>query len=75
MSLKDAPGLASSTLQCVSTGNDDRAAQVEGVCLAAGEHDSYIVQVAPGEVRGNIPHMDDQETLASTNFGCVSLPL
>ena len=59
MSLKDAPGLACSTLWCAGTVNDDRAAQAEGVCLAAGEHDSYIVQAAPGEVRGNIPDMDE----------------
>ena len=57
--LQEMPSLTSPTHWGTIAPNDDGAALVEWVHLAAGKEDVDVVEVSPGKVWGNVLHTDE----------------
>ena len=65
MLLQEKPSLARTAHWGTCAPNDDGAALVEGVHLAAGKEDANVVEASPGKVWGNVLYMDE---MGSPNF-------
>ena len=59
MLLQEVPSLTSTAHWGTSAPDDDGAALVEGVHLAAGKEDTNLVEASPGKVWGNILYADE----------------
>ena len=59
MLLQEMSSLTSTAHWSTCAPDDDGAALVEGVHLAAGKEDMNIVEVSPGKVWGNILYTDE----------------